>query len=62
MVAAMRAKVIIPVVVVLVAVGAGVTWAFWPEPPPADPPAEPSDTGMTDHQTEELMRTIGYVQ
>ena len=34
---------------------------FWPD---SSPPAaiEQDDTGMTRHQTEELMRTIGYVQ
>ena len=34
---------------------------FWPQ---TDPPSAPDqdDTGMTRHQTEDMMRTIGYVQ
>lgn len=44
-------------------VAGGATWALWPEPPPPDEPeAADQDTGMTRDETEELMRTIGYVQ
>lgn len=45
-------------------VAGGITWALWPEPPPPDEPdeVEDKDTGMTREETEELMRTIGYVQ
>ncbi len=41
----------------------GVVWVAWPEPPPEEPP-EPvvDDTGLTRDETEDLMRTIGYVQ
>lgn len=35
---------------------------YTPEPEP-EPIEEPdTDTGLTRHETEELMRTIGYVQ
>ncbi len=47
-------------VVVLGGVGA---WLAWPDPPPPEPPeAAADDTGLTRQQTEDLMRTIGYVQ
>ena len=47
-------------VLVLGAVGA---WLAWPDPPPPPTPDESADdTGMTRQQTEDLMRTIGYVQ
>ena len=43
-------------------VGGG-AWMLWPTPDPEEPPAvEDSDTGMTRTQTEDLMRTIGYIQ
>ncbi len=51
------------VIVSLLAVAGGVTaWALHEEPPPPTEVAEVEDTGMTDDQTEELMRAIGYVQ
>ncbi len=56
---------IIAVVVLLLAAGGGVAaWMLWPdpEPDPEEDVAEDKDTGFTRDQTEELMRTIGYVQ
>ena len=38
------------------------TFVLWPEPPPDVPDAPKGDTGMTDEQKEQMMRTIGYVQ
>ena len=54
----------IGVVVVLLAVAGGTTAALWPEPDEPDEPevAEDNDTGLSRFQTEEMMRTIGYVQ
>lgn len=46
---------------VLLAIG-GLAWALYPEPPPEPPPVAEDDSGMTDAEAEELMRTIGYVQ
>ena len=48
----------------LLTVGGGVAaWALWPEPEPEpEEVTEDKDTGLTRDQTEELMRTIGYVQ
>jgi hypothetical protein len=43
-------------------VAAGATWVLWPEPEPEPVPFEDADTGMTRLQTEEMMRSIGYVQ
>lgn len=42
----------------------GGAWMLWPEPEPEPEPEalEDTDTGMTRHETEELMRTIGYIQ
>ncbi len=34
-------------------------WALWPEPAPE--PTVDNDTGLTREQTEDMMRTIGYV-
>lgn len=42
-------------------VTAGGAWALWPEAPPPEPEVA-SDTGLTRDQTEDQMRTIGYVQ
>jgi hypothetical protein len=54
----------IGITVVLLAVAGGATAALWPEPDEPEEPevAEDKDTGMSRFQTEELMRTIGYVQ
>ena len=51
------------VVVLLLAIG-GAAARFWPEPDePEEPEAmEDTDTGLNRFQTEEMMRTIGYVQ
>ena len=48
---------------VLIGLGAA-GWALSPEPeaPPEPVAAEDEEEGMTDEETEELMRTIGYVQ
>ena len=43
----------------LLALG-GLAWALRPAPTPPAPRAE--DSGMSPAQTEELMRSIGYVQ
>ncbi|MCB9779521.1 MAG: hypothetical protein H6742_13240 [Alphaproteobacteria bacterium] len=49
--------------VALLAVGGGVAWLAWPEPEPEpDPTDVEDDTGFTRHETEDLMREIGYVQ
>ncbi|MEL6345424.1 MAG: hypothetical protein AAFV53_20115 [Myxococcota bacterium] len=59
-----KTSLIILSVVLLAGIGGGVTYALWPDPEPdpePDPQAE-EDTGMSRFQTEELMRTIGYVQ
>ena len=39
--------------------GAGLAWALWPAPPP--PVAPPGDDPSRE-ETEDFMRTIGYVQ
>jgi hypothetical protein len=59
--AAMKPKPIILLSFLLIASGA--TWALWPEPEPEpEPELEDIDTGLTRMQTEEMMRSIGYVQ
>jgi len=46
----------------LVGLGAA-GWMLFPEPePPPEPVVVEDEEGMTDEETEELMRTIGYVQ
>lgn len=47
----------------LIVVVGGISYAIY-EPEIDSPPTEEkdSDTGLTRHETEELMRTIGYVQ
>lgn len=45
----------------LVGLGAA-GWALYPEPEVVPEPIAEDDEGMTDEETEELMRTIGYVQ
>jgi hypothetical protein len=39
-------------------------WLLWGSPPDPEPEAEAAagDSGMSDERTEELMRSIGYVQ
>jgi len=49
-------------VLLLAAVGGAAAWALREEPPPPTEVAEVEDSGMTDAETEELMRAIGYVQ
>jgi hypothetical protein len=49
-------------VLLLAAVGGAAAWALQEEPPAPTEVAEVEDTGMTDAETEELMRAIGYVQ
>lgn len=49
-------------VLLLIAVGVGGWFAMDEEPPPPPETADAADTGMTDAETEELMRAIGYVQ
>ncbi len=44
----------------LLLASAGLAWALWPAPPPP-PPAPPGDD-PTREETEDFMRTIGYVQ
>ena len=58
-----RAHVIGVAVVLLAAIG-GTTAALWPEPEEPEEPevVEDNDTGLNRFQTEEMMRTIGYVQ
>ena len=53
----MKAK---PLLFLFLMVGC-VAWALWPAPEP-EPEPEDADTGMTRLQTEEMMRSIGYVQ
>jgi hypothetical protein len=48
--------------VVAAALGGAAAFALWPEPPVVKPDAPKGDTGMTDEQKEQMMRTIGYVQ
>ncbi len=54
----------LPLILGLVVGGLGVggllTWVMWPEPPP--PPPELSDEERTRQETEDHMRSIGYVQ
>ena len=57
----LKKKPILIMTVVLI-VGGATTAALWPEPEPDEPEPVAEDTGMTRFQTEELMRTIGYVQ
>ena len=46
----------------LIVVASGIGYALY-EPETETPiTEEDSDTGLTRHETEELMRTIGYVQ
>jgi len=45
----------------LVGLGAA-GWALYPEPEVVPEPVVEDEEGMTDEETEELMRTIGYVQ
>lgn len=42
----------------------GGAWVLWPEPEPEPEPEalEDKDTGLDRFETEELMRTIGYIQ
>ncbi|MFT5683807.1 MAG: hypothetical protein ACI8RZ_004739 [Myxococcota bacterium] len=59
----MKSSAKIGIAVVLLAVAGGTTATLWPEPDPEEPEVvEDTDTGMSRFQTEELMRTIGYVQ
>ncbi len=53
---------ILAAVTLMLATGGAV--ALWPEDTPAEDTgiAQDGDTGMSRFQTEELMRTIGYVQ
>ena len=46
----------------LLSLGGVTAWALWPEPEPEPDPVVDGDTGMTRAETEDLMRTIGYVQ
>lgn len=39
-----------------------IVFVFRPEPTPEPTLEKDTDTGLTRHETEELMRTIGYVQ
>ena len=40
-----------------------VAWVAWPDPPPPEEEAaEDADSGLSRDETEEMMRTIGYVQ
>lgn len=48
--------------IVVAALGGVATFVLWPEPPPEAPAAPKGDTGMTNDQKEQMMRTIGYVQ
>ena len=50
--------------VLLLAVVGGTAAALWPEPEEPEEPevVEDNDTGLNRFQTEEMMRTIGYVQ
>lgn len=43
---------------------AGGAWMMWPAPEPEPEPEalEDKDTGLDRNETEELMRTIGYIQ
>lgn len=54
----------IGIAVLLLVVAGGTTAALWPEPEEPDEPevVEDNDTGLSRFQTEEMMRTIGYVQ
>ena len=47
--------------VALALVAAGAAWALWPEAPEPEPEVA-ADTGLTRDETEDQMRTIGYVQ
>ncbi len=60
----MKSSAKIGIAVVLLAVGGATTIALWPAPDEPEEPevTEDTDTGMSRFQTEELMRTIGYVQ
>lgn len=60
----MSKPVIVVAAVALLALGGGIAaWVLWPEPEPEpEEVAEDKDTGFTRDETEELMRTIGYVQ
>ena len=55
--------IVVAVLGVLALIGGG-AYLLWPEPEPEPEPAalEDNDTGMTRFETEELMRTIGYIQ
>ena len=37
-------------------------WFLWEDTPEPEPEAPAEDSGMSEERTEELMRTIGYVQ
>ncbi len=52
---------ILGIVALLAAAGGAAAWYFWPEEPEPES-LEDKDTGLTRDQTEEMMRTIGYVQ
>lgn len=58
-----RLPLLLATALVLALLGGAGAWLLWPEPPPPEEPAaEDKDTGLTRDETEELMRTIGYVQ
>ncbi|HJN74414.1 MAG TPA: hypothetical protein QGF58_10825 [Myxococcota bacterium] len=52
---------ILAAAVVLLAVGAGGLWVFWPAEPEPEPELE-VDRPMTEKEQIELMMSIGYIQ
>ena len=46
----------------LIVIVGGISYALYEPETEAPITEEDSDTGLTRHETEELMRTIGYVQ
>ena len=52
-------KIVLPILGVFLVGG---VFYFWFEEEPEPEVLEDTDTGFTRHETEELMRTIGYVQ
>ena len=52
----------VPYIILFLLIVGGIVFALRPKPEPEVILPKDTDTGFTRHETEELMRTIGYVQ